>query len=200
MIAAGLHPIDDGMAEHLAMYGNLILKWNARTNLTAISDPDTLLQRHLVESVGAAQAIPAVGTLLDYGTGAGLPGIPIALCRPEIAVTLAESQGKKISFLREVVRSLDIAPAIHAGRVEAMPASMRFDVVTLRAVDGMEDAIRHAQIRVVSGGWLGIFTTEASEGRLLAGLELTNAQRVKLPTAGSLLLIQGPFVPRGTKS
>ena len=90
-------------------YLALILRWNSRMNLTAIRDEEEILARHFVESIACAQHFPeGIGTLLDFGSGAGFPGIPIALCRPEIAVTLAESQSKKAAFLQETVRILGL--------------------------------------------------------------------------------------------
>ena len=68
-------------------------------NLTAVREPEAIIRRHFVECAFAAQHLPTdITTLLDYGSGAGLPGIPIAICRPEIRVTLAEAQGKKAPF------------------------------------------------------------------------------------------------------
>src|ERR1700716_2998312 len=99
----------------LVTYLDLLLKWNARTNLTAIRDPEEIVRRHFGESLFAAQNLklgnpapsaPSVITLFDLGSGAGFPGLPIALFRPEIQVTLAESQNKKAVFLREAVRTL----------------------------------------------------------------------------------------------
>src|ERR1700678_3008771 len=79
----------------LSFYLDLLLKWNARTNLTAIRDPEEIVRRHFGESLFAAQHLsPSTSTLLDLGSGAGFPGLPIALLHPEIAVTLAESQNK----------------------------------------------------------------------------------------------------------
>jgi 16S rRNA (guanine527-N7)-methyltransferase len=95
--------------------------------------------------------------LLDYGSGAGLPGIPIALCRPEIAVTLAESQGKKAAFLQEAVRVLGIEAKVHAGRAEVLRTV--FDCVVLRAVDRMPKAVAAAARLVAPAGWLVLMTT-----------------------------------------
>ena len=84
-------------------------------------DEQGILSRHFVESIVVARELPqGIRTLLDFGSGAGLPGIPIALCRPEIAVTLAESQGKKAAFLQEAVRVLAISAMVHAGRAETL--------------------------------------------------------------------------------
>jgi 16S rRNA (guanine527-N7)-methyltransferase len=132
----------------LSLYLDLLLKWNARTNLTAIRDPEEIVRRHFGESLFAAAHLdPATPTLLDFGSGAGFPGLPIALLRPDIEVTLAESQNKKASFLREVVRTLALATEVWPGRVETMPATRQFHTVTLRAVDNMTAAIATAAPR-----------------------------------------------------
>jgi 16S rRNA (guanine527-N7)-methyltransferase len=110
LVQAGYEPLGAALARRFEDYCSLILRWNNRVNLTAIRDEEGILTRHFVESIACARALPAgISTLLDFGSGAGFPGIPIALCRPEIAVTLAESQGKKAAFLQEAVRQLELA-------------------------------------------------------------------------------------------
>jgi 16S rRNA (guanine527-N7)-methyltransferase len=132
----------------LSFYLDLLLKWNARTNLTAIRDPEEIVRRHFGESLFAAQHLsPSTSTLLDLGSGAGFPGLPIALLHPEIAVTLAESQNKKATFLREVVRTLELSVEVWSARAETMPPSRQFHTVTLRAVDNMSVAIAVAAPR-----------------------------------------------------
>jgi 16S rRNA (guanine527-N7)-methyltransferase len=145
----------------LSAYLDLLLKWNARTNLTAIRDPEEIIRRHFGESLFAARHIPAeTKTLLDFGSGAGFPGLPAALLHPEIQVTLAESQNKKSTFLRESVRTLALQNVVvWPSRVESMPSSRRFDVVTLRAVDDMATALPAARARIAPEGHLVILTT-----------------------------------------
>ena len=88
---AGEPPADAKLIGLLELYLALLVRWNARLNLTAVRDQAGILSRHFVESIICARQLPAgVETLLDFGSGAGFPGIPIALCHPEIAVTLAE--------------------------------------------------------------------------------------------------------------
>src|ERR1700728_3140695 len=129
----GLAPLDVPTADRFAAYCALLLRWNARTNLTAIRDEQGILSRHFVESIACARALPpGIASLLDFGSGAGIPGIPIALCRPEISVALVESQGKKAAFLREAARTLDLPIDVHSTRAETLRA--KFDCVTLRAV------------------------------------------------------------------
>jgi 16S rRNA (guanine527-N7)-methyltransferase len=162
---AGLDLLAEGIAEKFSRYYSLLEQWNSKLNLTAIRDPEEALRRHLVECIFCAQHLPQkIATLLDYGSGAGFPGIPIALCRPEIHVTLAESQGKKASFLREAVRVLEIDAEIYAGRVEDMPGDPGFDAITLRAVDKMQAAVEGASGRVKLGGWLIMLATAGMVG------------------------------------
>jgi len=113
-------------------------------NLTAIRDPEEIVRRHFGESLFVGGYVGDCSTLLDYGSGAGFPGVPIQLLRPDVQVTLAESQGRKAAFLNEVVRSLGLRTEVWAGRVEGMEVGRRFDVVTLRAVDHMEQAVAEA--------------------------------------------------------
>ncbi len=179
---AGLPELDAGKAERFAAYLAVLVRWNARVNLTAIRDEDGILARHFVESIACAHALPAgIGTLLDLGSGAGFPGLPVAICRPEIAVTLAESQGKKAAFLREAVRVVGIPVRVHAGRAETL--TERFDCVTLRAVDRMQAAVRTAAGLVGGRGWLAPMTTGAqwAEVRAAAGPGFAWEDPVALP-------------------
>jgi 16S rRNA (guanine527-N7)-methyltransferase len=166
-----LPEVPAALLPQLSTYLDLLLKWNARTNLTAIRDPEEIVRRHFGESLFAARHLdpgalepgalePGAITLLDVGSGAGFPGIHIALLRPGIQVTLAESQSKKSSFLREALRTLNLPNAeVWAARAETLPASRQFRIVILRAVDNMEAALTVARARVVPGGQLALLTT-----------------------------------------
>ena len=119
LAAVDLEPLDGALADRFGDYASLLLRWNLRVNLTAIRDEEGILCRHFVESIACARALPAgIRTLLDLGSGAGFPGIPISLCRPEITVSLAESQGKKAAFLQEAVRVLGVPGKVLAQRAE----------------------------------------------------------------------------------
>ena len=138
----------------MSEYLDLLLRWNARTNLTAIREPEEIVRRHFGESLFAAANLsaaanseePLPNTLLDLGSGAGFPGLPIAFAHPEIAVTLAESQNKKATFLREAVRTLGLGNVeVWAARAETFPSGRRFHTVTMRAVDDMAAALKAAE-------------------------------------------------------
>jgi len=184
LIQAGLEQAGADLAKGMEAYLELLIRWNARTNLTAVRDRSGILSRHFIECMACARILPPdIGTLLDFGSGAGLPGIPIALCRPEMVVTLAESQGKKAAFLREAVRTIGFVASVHSGRAELISA--RFDCVILRAVDKMPQAIKAATGLVAPHGWLALMTTDSDLDHLEAGIGVGLSPFDVYPLAGS---------------
>jgi len=170
-----------GLYAQLSGYLDLLLRWNARTNLTAIRDPEEIVRRHFGESlfvgVHLAPLLSSGATLLDFGSGAGFPGLPIQLLLPELQVALAESQGKKASFLREAVRTLGLKTEVWARRVEEMPTDRRFRCVTLRAVDNMASALEVVPARILPSGTLAVLGGE--------GLFLNASDLQTIPVPGS---------------
>ena len=146
--------VSNGLYLQVSAFLDLLLLWNAKTNLTAVREPEALVQRQIGESLFAAQFVPSSGTLMDFGSGAGFPGIPLQMMHLDLAVTLAESQGKKTSFLREAVRTLGLKAAVWAKRVEDMPKDQQFDCVVMRAVDHSERMFSVASCRCAVGGSL----------------------------------------------
>jgi 16S rRNA (guanine527-N7)-methyltransferase len=192
LVEAGQAELDSATAARFEAYFHLLVRWNSRMNLTALRDGEKIFSRHFVESIACARALPAgIGSLLDFGSGAGFPGLPIALCRPELQVTLAESQGKKAAFLREAVRTLGVGAEVHGGRAEAL--NREFDCVTLRAVDRMQEAVRAGSGLVGRGGWLAILTTDAESAgmRAAAGAGFAWQGGVTLPGGESRILVLG---------
>jgi 16S rRNA (guanine527-N7)-methyltransferase len=164
---AGINELPPIAYDQFETYLELLLRWNLRMNLTAVREPEAIIRRHFVECAFAAQHLPAdITTLLDYGSGAGLPGIPIAICRPEIRVTLAEAQGKKIAFLSEALRVVAFAGEVFAARVETMPARRVFDAVAMRAVEKQALAMPFAIQRAKH--YLVLFTTQESASAYVA--------------------------------
>jgi 16S rRNA (guanine527-N7)-methyltransferase len=156
----------------LSVFLDLLLKWNARTNLTAIRDPEEIVRRHFGESLFAAANLPPAVTLLDLGSGAGFPGIPIQIAHPALRVTLAESQNKKATFLKEAMRTLSLKSEVWGRRTEDLPIDRRFDVVTLRAVDDPMAALMEARCHVASGGFIMHLTT--ADAALDTGIRIPN--------------------------
>jgi 16S rRNA (guanine527-N7)-methyltransferase len=192
LCAAGYGSLQDEQNKRFNDYLSLILRWNTRTNLTSIRDAEGILARHFVESIAAARALPAsIASLLDFGSGAGFPGIPIAIIRPEIAVTLAESQGKKAAFLQEALRVTGISAKVHSGRAESLQA--QFDCITLRAVDHMERALPAAVRLLRPTSWLAPMTTAGAlpEIQGAAGPQFSWSSPLLLPGSDSRLLALG---------
>jgi len=189
---AGMPQLTGEQASQFEAYLSLFVRWNARTNLSSVREPHTILARHIVESIVCARALPAgISTLLDFGSGGGLPGIPIAICRSELVVTLAESQGKKAAFLQEAVRVLEISSKVFSGRAETLRE--RFDCVVLRAVDKMAEAVREAAVLVAPNGWLGLMSTHSDLPRLIqsAGAGFSWHRQHSLPGSAYRLLALG---------
>jgi 16S rRNA (guanine527-N7)-methyltransferase len=188
---AGIAPLPGSAYDQFQIYLELLLRWNQRLSLTAVREPEQIIRRHFVECAFAAQSLPRdIGSLLDYGSGAGLPGIPIAICRPEIQVTLAEAQGKKASFLREALRVLGLKGEVYDGRVETMPEEQRFDAVSMRAVEKMKFAIPVAVERIER--YLVLLTTERSAPayrELARNLEWL--EPIRLPNTEQMILAIG---------
>ena len=131
--------LESALATPLLAYLALLARWNATYNLTAIRDPRQMVVLHLLDSLAMAPflagAAQAGASLADLGTGPGLPGIPLAIARPGLQVTLVESNGKKARFLREAARQLKLGNAsVVESRIEAFDAPGRFDAITARAL------------------------------------------------------------------
>ena len=135
-LESGLHALGlaRALSEPLLAYLALLDRWNRAYNLTAIRDPGEMVAKHLLDSL-AMHAQVADGTLADLGTGPGLPGIPLAIARPGLRVTLVESNGKKARFLRAAVRELGLPNAeVAESRIEALDRPGAFDQITARAL------------------------------------------------------------------
>jgi len=192
LVGAGFLALTTEQSEKLDAYLHLLLRWNAKINLTAIRNEDEIFSRHFVESIVCAHYLPAgIQNLLDFGSGAGFPGVPIAICRPDLAITLAESQNKKAAFLAEVVRQLQLKAKVFSGRAEAIEG--QFGCVTLRAVDRMERAVAAGTARVAPAGCLAALTTlrEAPTIQHAAGPAFEWLQPQTLPGSERRVLLLG---------
>lgn len=181
----------DAVRDRLIAYVELLARWNAAYNLTAVRDPGEMVARHLLDSLAIA---PHVGgtTLADLGSGAGLPGIPLALVAPERQVTLVDSNGKKARFLREAVRALKLANVrVIEGRVQDVPG--QFDCVTARAFATLADMLNWAGGLLADGGcWLAMKgkVDEAEIAAVPAGFRVERIVALQVPaTVGERHLI-----------
>ena len=133
--------LSDSQLDAIQAYLDLLLRWNAKLNLTAIRDPEEIVTRHFGESLFAAtQLFPARDsrlTAIDIGSGAGFPGLPLKVWAPSLNLTLIESNHRKATFLREAVRKLTLGSvSVLTERAESV--SVTADLVTFRAVERFE--------------------------------------------------------------
>lgn len=139
----------------LLAYLDLLVKWNGTYNLTAVRDPAEMVSRHLLDSLSVLPYLHGQ-TLADLGSGAGLPGIPLAIARPDLAVTLVESNGKKARFQREVVRSLPLAN-VRVTQARVQDVHGQFDTVTARAFASLADMLEWGgHVLADDGRWLAL--------------------------------------------
>jgi 16S rRNA (guanine527-N7)-methyltransferase len=160
---AGLRAsLPDAAIQTLLDYVALLAKWNAAYNLTAVRDPGEMITRHLVDSLAIVPYV-AGETVIDLGSGAGLPGIVLAIVAPERRVTVVDSNGKKTRFLREAARSLKLANVtVIEGRVEDVEG--RYDVVTARAFATLADMLAWGgRLLADDGAWLAMKGRVADE-------------------------------------
>lgn len=188
-----LKALPGGAYTQLLRYVQLLDHWNQRLNLTAVRDMETFIRLHLGECLRCGQRLPAgMQSVLDWGSGAGLPGIPIQIARPELSVTLAESRTKKAAFLQEAVRELGLSrAAVHVGRAEDLPASQPFDVVVLRAVDRMNRAVGAASARMAPEGQCWVLTSERELESLRAAVPSVHWRSEVLPGTRQRILLYG---------
>ena len=147
--------LDDAAIERLLAYVELLERWNAAYNLTAVRDPADMVTRHLIDSLAIARHVQGA-TLADLGSGAGLPGIPLAIAAPEREILLVDSNGKKARFLREAVRRLGLARVrVAESRVENVEGS--FDCITARAFASLAEMLGWGgHLLAPDGIWLAL--------------------------------------------
>jgi 16S rRNA (guanine527-N7)-methyltransferase len=145
---------DESQAKLLA-YLDLLAKWNRAYNLTAVRDPLEMVSRHLLDSLAALPFVHG-DTVADLGSGAGLPGIPLAIARPDTAVTLIESNGKKARFLREAARALPL-PNVTVQDARIQDVAGPFETFTARAFACLADMLSWGgHLLAPQGRWLAM--------------------------------------------
>lgn len=143
--------------EKFYKYMNLLIEWNEKINLTAITEPKEIIIKHFIDSLTVLKDIKGKNTLVDVGTGAGFPGIPLKIMDEEIKITLLDSLNKRINFLNEVINQLDLKniETIHS-RVEEAGKNKkyreRFDIATARAVANLATLSEYMLPLVKVGG------------------------------------------------
>ncbi len=202
--------LNERQVQQFSAYLDLLLRWNARVNLTAVRDAENIVTRHFGESLFAARCLferdvllsetpktddgrpKTKGRLLDFGSGAGFPGLPIKIWSPQLRVTLLESNNKKATFLREVIRALGLVDVdVVSDRAENYRGAPS-DVVTLRAVERFEASLMIATRLVSPGGRLAILV---GENQVLKSKELISdfhwADPIPLPLSLNRVVLIG---------
>lgn len=181
----GSSPLSEEQLQNISTYIDILQKWNSRVNLSSVRDPEQMVTRHFGESLFAATVLipkDATGLMVfDVGSGAGFPGLPLKIYAPDITLKLIEAHNKKAVFLREVVRALEIS-GVEVLSARAEYVKEEADLVTMRAVEKFEQALRTAATLVRPGGRLGLLIGE----RQMAG-----AQKILPGTWSAPLQIPG---------
>jgi 16S rRNA (guanine527-N7)-methyltransferase len=165
-------------ADRLLAYVELLTKWNRTYNLTAIRDPLEMIGLHLLDSLAVLAHLPVTdgGALADVGSGAGLPGIPLAIARQEWRLTLNDSNQKKAAFLRQAAIELGLRNVeVHEGRAEQWRPAALFQVVISRAFADLGEFIAKCRHLVVPGGILAAMKG-AAPAALEAGCDVVKLQ------------------------
>ena len=183
LAALGLK-LGPGACEKLLAYLDLLQKWNRVYNLTAVREPDRMLSQHLLDCLAVVPHLSGAG-VLDVGSGAGLPGIPVAIAVPRLPVTLLESNHKKAAFLRQAAIELRLDNVTVVGeRAEAWQTAQRFDLVVSRALADLAEFIRLAGRFVAPGGALaamkGVYPYDEL-AQLPPGWRLSHAVSLEVP-------------------
>ena len=181
----------------LVTYLELLQKWNRAYNLTAISDVNTMVSYHVLDSLAIASAIPLKGRCLDVGTGAGLPGIPLAILIPGTRWVLIDSNGKKTRFVQQAIASCQLSNVkVVQGRIQDYHADSPFDVIVSRAYASLQDYVSSVNHLWHTGTRLISMKTELRESELKAikashyQLEVTQLQVPGIAEKRSLVTLQ----------
>ena len=205
----------ENVLERLGVYVELLQRWNARMNLTALDDDDAGLDRLVIEPLVAARHLSTVrGALIDIGSGGGSPAIPLKVAVPGVSLLMVEAKTRKTAFLREAVRQLELEnTTVERGRYEELLPRQEFheahDVLTLRAVRVETKVLRGLQAFIKPGGELFLFRGGGGPD-VPGGFEppltwratypLVESLRSRLVVLGKLELGRGPIMRINSES
>ena len=204
--------IKDLRADLFLSYVDLLRKWGKRINLTSVLTDREIIIKHLVDSLTVAEFMPPGSRVLDIGTGAGFPGIPLSIYDSSLRVTLVESVGKKVAFLKHAKRSLGLSSVdIHHARAEDLTKKMSrcFDRVTSRAVGSMDTIIALGAPYLDIEGEMVIMKGPRGKGEWedyanrSEDMELLFTKELKLPFSGEnrVIIVAKPvYRPMETKA
>jgi 16S rRNA (guanine527-N7)-methyltransferase len=202
LIEATLQPysvaIAPGVAVKIRTYISLLLRWNKTISLTAVTDPVEILKFHFGESIFAASVVSfEQSRLADVGSGAGFPGLPLAIVAPSLTVTLIDSNAKKCAFLSEVVRELQLPNVtIFRGRLDDfVPGSGRLDSIAARALGQYDDLLGWATQQLAPTGKVVLWLGEADTQEISDCLGWSWARPILIPGSERRFLLVGSPKP-----
>lgn len=189
--------IDDAALKGVDRYVKLLWDFNERINLTRHTDYSKFAARDLLDCVQLAALLHDGEEILDVGSGGGVPGVVLAILRPNLQISICDSVGKKAKVLKEIVKELDLPVAVYDQRAESLLEDLRFDAVTARAVGPMAKMLKWFQPHWLSIGRLLLikgpkWLDERGEARhygLLNGLECRKAAEYPMPGSESSSVI-----------
>jgi len=189
--------VSPAQQEQLLDYLGLMFKWNAVYNLTSLRDPMQMVTHHLLDSLAAVPAFAGARDVLDVGAGGGLPGIVLAIVRPDMKVSMIDTVHKKTAFLTQVKAQLGLANVtIYTMRVEELQVSDKFDVITSRAFADLSDFVNWSSHLLAEGGrYIALkgVAPQDEQQRLPANWKVTGVQPLQVPRLGAerhLVLIE----------
>jgi len=193
MLATGIQEmalnVSPAQQEQLMDYLGLMFKWNAVYNLTSLRDPQQMVTHHLLDSLAAVPAFQDAKNVLDVGSGGGLPGIVLAIVRPDMKVSMIDTVHKKTAFLTQVKAELGLANVtVYTMRVEQLQVSDKFDVITSRAFADLSDFVNWSGHLLAEGGrYIALKGTAPmdEQQRLPAAWKITAVQPLQVPKLGA---------------
>ena len=167
ILKAALPQADERALDRFELYQRLLLEWNEKMNLTAITDPVEVAQKHFADSLAALPYLQPGAKVIDVGTGAGFPGVPLLILRPELQLTLADSLQKRLTFLETLLRELGLHAQLVHGRAEDLGQNRlyreQFDAALSRAVAGLPVLLELTTPFVKVGGAAIAYKGDAAE-------------------------------------
>lgn len=183
--------------ERLDEYCKLLWEWNAKLNLTRHTDYEKFVARDMVDSLQLERLVESGDRVLDVGTGGGVPGVVLAIVRPDIDVTLSESMAKKATAVSAIVDAMKLPVEVFHGRAETLLVQGRYDSLVIRAVAPLAKLLTWfnphwdsiGQLLVVKGPAWVEERAAARERRLLHGLELRKVAEYETPATGATSVV-----------
>ena len=170
-------------------YLALMNKWNSVYNLTSLRDPMQMVTHHLLDSLAAVPAFMDARNVLDVGAGGGLPGVVLAICRPDMKLSMIDTVHKKTAFLKQVKAELELANVtVHTMKVQDLEVSDKFDVITSRAFADLSDFLNWSGHLLAEGGkFIALKGTAPAEEqeRIPAEWRISGLQPLQVPRLGA---------------